>query len=310
MAVFRTRLAKRAQNRIRLVVGSLLLAFFLSSDMLRAFATTDVQRAKAAAAVLGAQVADCAAAASHWVYDPAKMKECVESATRGPAFMDPPGNTFYNIASSGLSCYGQQSRTLLSSLVAVGRFDVEDFTQRLAKDFGRDSEYEVKGSIDESNWPQRIKDVKMPLAGPWRHGSINSFLKNYVVEGKKYPECGSDDSQIDAACRIVPLVALYAGNPELPKLAEMAIRATQNTDSAVQYGMAFAKCLELLILGLEDTPASAVRSVAASLRTAGSNDAVADNLERVLDDFADMSLPDVAVALKPIDNPFAFAGLA
>ncbi|CAE8652235.1 unnamed protein product [Polarella glacialis] len=266
--------------------------------------------ARALAAVLGAQVADCAAAPSHWVYDPAKMSAAIEAANRGPAFMDPPGNTFYTVASNGLSCYGQQAFSMLSSLAELGRFDVEDFTRRVAEDFGRDSEYEVKGVINESNWPQRIKDVTMPLPGPWRHGSINKFLTNYVVEGKRYPECGSDDAQIDFACRIVPVVALYAGSPELSQIVEVAIRAIQNTESAVKFGLAFAKCLELLILGHAETPSAAVLSVVSSLKAADPEDAEAAGLERVLQDLAAMSLPEAALALKPKDNKFAFAGLA
>ncbi|CAE8665108.1 unnamed protein product, partial [Polarella glacialis] len=199
-------------------------------------------------------------------------------------------------------CYGQQAFAMLSSLAELGRFDVEDFTRRVAEDVGRDSEYEVKGCINESNWPQRSSDVTMPLPGPWRHGSINKFLTNYVVEGKRYPKCGSDDAQIDFACRIVPVVALYAGRPELSHAVEVAIRAIQNTGSAVKFGLAFAKCLELLILGHAETPSAAVLSVVSSLKAADPEDAEAAGLERVLQDLAAMSLPEAALALKPKDH--------
>lgn len=265
---------------------------------------------RAVAAVLGAHIADAAAAPSHWVYDPSKMKECLEKANRGPAFMDPPGNSFYKVSSSGLSCYGEQAFVLLASLAEVGRFDVADFTQRLAAAFGRESEYEVKGYVDEDKWPQLIKGVQLPLPGPWRHGSIKGFLNNYVTEGKRYPECGSDDEQIDAACRIVPLVALYAGDAELPKYTEMAIRAVQNTDGAVKWGMAFARCLELLITGKADMPSEAIKSVVDSLRKSDPDDPVVSHFEAVLDDLAGMSLADVGKSLKPKQATFPFAGLA
>merc|ERR1719473_2501547 len=104
--------------------------------------------------------------------------------------------------------------------------------------------------MDPANWPQLLSDVKMPIAGPWRHGSIKGFLTNYEVKGIKDPaKCGSDDSQIDCVCKVAPLVARYAGLPELRTVVEQAIRVVQNTDPAVRWGLAFADVLEGLVLG-------------------------------------------------------------
>ena len=69
----------------------------------------------------------------------------------------------------------------------------------------------VRGCIllHQENWPELKKNPtdekgeviaaerkwSMPLPGPWRHGSIKGFLKQYVTETKHFPECGSSDEQ-------------------------------------------------------------------------------------------------------------------
>ena len=69
----------------------------------------------------------------------------------------------------------------------------------------------VRGCIllHQENWPELKKNPtdekgeviaaerkwSMPLPGPWRHGSIKGFLKQYVTEKKHFPECGSSDEQ-------------------------------------------------------------------------------------------------------------------
>lgn len=269
-------------------------------------------RARAAAAILGSQVADAAAVPSHWIYDPEKMEKALATMKRGPAFMDPPRNGFYRVPSGGQSCYGDQAFVLLSSLAQCGRFDVEDFTARQAAAFGRDSEYELPGCTSASDWPNLAKGVPLPVPGPWRHGSIKQFLRLYVTEGKRYPECGAPDESlsIDFVCKIVPLVAMYAGSGELPAMVDKAIRTTQNTDGAVQYGLAFAQCLVHLILGREETPSAALRTVVQSLRESDPDSAIASQLEAVLEDFSELSLPELGLVLKPASSTFRYAGLA
>lgn len=44
------------------------------------------------------------------------------------------------------------------------------------------------------------------------------------------------------------MTAIYAGHPELPKLVEIAVRAQQNSDRAVAFGVAAALLLEKVIL--------------------------------------------------------------
>lgn len=49
------------------------------------------------------------------------------------------------------------------------------------------------------------------------------------------------DEQMDCVLRIVPVVALYAGRPDMLEKAESVIRVTQNSDTSVAVGLAAAR---------------------------------------------------------------------
>mmetsp|Transcript_42574 Transcript_42574/g.112738 ORF Transcript_42574/g.112738 Transcript_42574/m.112738 type:complete len:156 (-) Transcript_42574:120-587(-) len=155
----------------------------------------------------------------------------------------------------------------------------------------------------------------MPLPGPWRHGSVKGFLTKYVTEGKRFPECGSDDKQVDGCCKVAPLVALFAGSDHLLALVDRAVRVTQNTDEAAGFACGFARVLEKLILEKASSVADAVSQAEADLQDPGRSfktlvDAeVAASLRR-LADFAGRAPGEVGMALKPEGAGFAFAGLS
>ena len=79
--------------------------------------------------------------------------------------------------------------------------------------------------------------------------------------GKRWPQCGSTDFQADCCCKIVPLVAAMAGDPQLYEHVEDAIRLTQDNDDAVAYGTAFAAILEAAVLGVAHPLSAAVDSL-------------------------------------------------
>ena len=55
-----------------------------------------------------------------------------------------------------------------------------------------------------------------------------------------YSGCDKDE-QMDCVLRIIPVVALYAGKPEMLDKAEEVIRVTQNSDTSVAVGLASAR---------------------------------------------------------------------
>jgi len=229
--------------------------------------------------LLGNLVGDAAGVSNHWVYDPVKMAEHVRQAKRGPAFCDPPGNSFYRAPPGGTSCYGDQTKCLLRSLIDCGAFEEADYARQLADCFGHSSLYELDAT-DPDNWPQLKQNPKdaagkvideqrlwrMPLPGPWRHGSIKGFLANFVTKGLPPLASGSDDEQVDGCCKVPPLVALYAGDPLLLPTVERVIRVTQNTDTAVAFACGLARVLESLVLGRAASVAEACLQACAALR--------------------------------------------
>lgn len=102
---------------------------------------------------------------------------------------------------------------------------------------------------------------QLPIEGPWRHASLKGFLKN-VDAGKE--ETGKDsgdsilrekhrqhvclsllgcesDCQIDGITKLAPLVAFYAGKPDMLEKVEQATRLTQNNDECVAETLAAAR---------------------------------------------------------------------
>uniref|UniRef100_A0A0E9TZA0 Uncharacterized protein n=1 Tax=Anguilla anguilla TaxID=7936 RepID=A0A0E9TZA0_ANGAN len=62
-------------------------------------------------------------------------------------------------------------------------------------------------------------------------------------------ETGCDiDNQIDGIAKLAPVVALYAGKPEMLEKVEAATRVTQNNDLCVVVTLAAARFLEYYIL--------------------------------------------------------------
>jgi len=285
--------------------------------------------ARARGAVLGCLVGDAAATPVHWVYDAQKLASHFQTAKRGPAFCLPAANGFYTTAPGALSCYGDQTLCLLESLVAKqGRLDVDDYAARLEEKFGKNSRYEL-GAEDPHNWPslkENPKDSKgnviteqrlwnLPLPGPWRHGSMKGFLKNYVNEGKRPPVCGGNDEQVDGCCKVPPLVARFAGDADLLTFVDRAVRVTQDTDLAVSYACGFARVLEKLVLGTASTVESAIALAEAELNAPERRfktplDAeVAANLARVMAEFAGVEHAEAGRRLRP-EGKFEFAGLS
>lgn len=270
------------------------------------------QSVRAVNAVLGALVADAAAVPSHWVYDLEKLGHALKEAKRGPAFLDPPNAGFYRVPEGHPSGYGDQVFVLLQSLAAQGKFDADDFCERLAKHFGKESVYEH--TTDPENWPSLVKDAAYPVTGPWRHNCLKKFLTRYVVEGKRYPECCTPEDHLsaDAWCKTVPLVARYAGKPELLTIVEAAVRITQSSDLVVQYALAYAQILELLVLGESANLSSALSVVINRLKAQDPASIPAEQLSLLTGDggLCNLTFSEAAAKLKPPESTFAMAGIA
>lgn len=205
---------------------------------------------RAIGAIVGSAVADAAAQPLHWVYDLQKLKAILDE-NPNPEFRSESANPFYRRPTGQQSCYGDQAYVLLESLSECGGLNVEDLKQRILKFFGPGSEYDTP-----VNDPYRQKGgprPQLPIDGPWRQGSLKSFLRN-VDAGKEDTGCETD-CQMDGIAKLAPIVAFYAGQPDMLEKVELATRVTQNNDECVAGTLAAARFLEHFILNGPDPKA-------------------------------------------------------
>ncbi|TNN72243.1 Crystallin J1C [Liparis tanakae] len=214
---------------------------------------------RAIGAIVGAAVADAAAQPMHWIYNADRLKEVLSDLEPCPEFRPQSANPFYRRATGEQTCYGDQAYVLLESLSQCGDVNVEDLTKRMYTFFGPGTVYDLP-----LNDPYRKKGgpkAILPIDGPWRNSSLKAFIRN-VDAGKE--ETGCDvDCQMDGVTKLAPLVALYAGRPEMLEKVEKAVRVTQNNDMCVAGTLAAARFLEHFILNGSDP--NALEAVLAQL---------------------------------------------
>ncbi|CAJ1081887.1 LOW QUALITY PROTEIN: crystallin J1B-like [Xyrichtys novacula] len=184
----------------------------------------------------------------HWIYNPDRLKEVLSDLEPCPEFRPQSANPFYLRQTGEQTCYGDQAYVLLESLSTCGDVDVADLTKSFYKFFGPGTVYDLP-----LNDPYRKKGgpkAVLPINGPWRNGSLKAFFRN-VDAGKEETGCDKD-CQMDGVTKLAPVVAMFAGQPEMLEKVEKAIRVTQNNDMCVAVTLAAARILEHFILNGSD----------------------------------------------------------
>uniref|UniRef100_G3NBJ1 Selenoprotein J n=1 Tax=Gasterosteus aculeatus aculeatus TaxID=481459 RepID=G3NBJ1_GASAC len=206
---------------------------------------------RAIGAIIGAAAADAATQPMHWIYNPDTLKEVLSDLEPCPEFRPESANPFYRRATGEQTCYGDQAYVLLESLSRCGDVNVEDLTKRIYKFFGPGTVYELplNDPYREKGGPKAI----LPIDGPWRNSSLKAFIRN-VDAGKEETGCDTD-CQMDGVTKLAPVVAMYAGRPEMLEKVEKAVRVTQNDDMCVAVTLAAARFLEHYILNGSDSNA-------------------------------------------------------
>nr|XP_022323163.1 crystallin J1A-like [Crassostrea virginica] len=211
-------------------------------------------------AIVGALVADAAAQPLHWNYKTADLDEFLKDKDE-VAFVEPSRNPFYCIQTGKHSCYGDQSRTILRSLVENNGVNVEKLKESLNVTFGPNTEYENEDNATYKDKSDVVKKV-YPINSSWRHSSIKSFLKKYK-EGEEIT--GIEDNQMDCVVNVVSVVALYAGRPDMLERVEEVVTITQNSDINVAVACTAARLLEYFILHGKTPGVEALNSVLGAL---------------------------------------------
>lgn len=194
-------------------------------------------------AVVGVIVADAAAQPTHWNYKTTYYHDQLKQLNRweNPEFLCPSLNAYYQVPCGSNSCFGDQAFVVLQSLVRSGTVDTNDLIAAHVQKFGPDGSYGPLGSTNV----QSAGDL--PISHPWRHGSLDRFLRN-IRNGATFPQCGSNDGSSDCFVKAVPAIALFAGHPRLKSFVSDVVRVTQNNGTTVGYACAAASILEQMIL--------------------------------------------------------------
>lgn len=262
------------------------------------FAETEARR-RAAAAVCGAYVADCASVGVQWIYDTAVLEELLEKKRRaeggddkdvGLEFFDPVASPFLaaDYRTGRPSPYGEETLVLIRALAAEeekpGSLHCGRYAERYSLAFGgaEGGAAGGKGGADapassSSPSPSFPPSQPPPFKG-YMNASTRGFLRNYAASGLRPPWSGADDKQADCVARVAPLVAAFGGgscwslssSSSLERATEMATRTTQNDDEAVAWACAAALVLRKVCLGerIED----AARAVVGELKEQGGDD--------------------------------------
>ncbi|CAG5125109.1 unnamed protein product [Candidula unifasciata] len=222
-----------------------------------------IEQQRKVAAVVGACVADAAAflfisfvfyaPLCNWISKMGKFYS--NDREKGGGARSSPGencqNPFYRI---------DNGKKKLS--MGTKGLNTDHLIQVTYETFGPDSEYENRVTNQYVVGEEKI-DLKptLPIHAPWRHGCVKDFLKN--LQQNKSPPGSLNDDQIDCAIRIIPVVALYAGHPDLLVKVEEALRVLQDCDLPVAVGLAMARVLEQYILNGD--PEDVLTTVVAAL---------------------------------------------
>mmetsp|Transcript_21970 Transcript_21970/g.28457 ORF Transcript_21970/g.28457 Transcript_21970/m.28457 type:complete len:273 (+) Transcript_21970:42-860(+) len=217
--------------------------------------TEELQRAYAS--ILGAAVADASAASCHWQYDAQILADIV--GDEDVAFWSGKNvNPFYKVAEGVNTCYGDQLVCVTESLATVWRNDfTTDLTKRFKTRFGESDDYtNAIQAKREYNYGYDQIPRSEPIAGPWIHGTIETFLADEISE---------TDTSADALLRTIPIAAIFHNDDQLLlDYTYSAVVLTQRAPSALKYSQLIAKALADVILNQRE-PYLALQSVASNV---------------------------------------------
>ena len=126
-------------------------------------------------------------------------------------------------------------------------FDAKDNAKRIFKTFGPGSPYDNMASASYST---NMTDMSMfPIQGKWRNPLLLRF-SNLYADGKEVKGMLKEDLNVDPdnIPRLVPLVALLAGKPNMLETAHDAAAQLQKSDLMLTSVMAACRLMEQYIV--------------------------------------------------------------
>eukprot|EP00802_Teleaulax_amphioxeia_P021015 Tamp_21336.p1 GENE.Tamp_21336~~Tamp_21336.p1 ORF type:complete len:349 (+),score=64.46 Tamp_21336:46-1092(+) len=168
-------------------------------------------------------VADAASMGLHWIYDVEKIKTLTKGVQH-PEFFEPPSCPFYKYEPGQLSPYGAEALGVLRILANSKNqeFDAQEFAVEL-------------------------KDYLKAYPGRLNHASKELIAA--IDSGKSFPACGADDSQANSLVKAALAVAAFQGRDDWALRAEDVMRAHQNNEIAIKFGMGAAHIVHRILRG-------------------------------------------------------------
>lgn len=195
-----------------------------------------------AAAILGALVADAAAAPLHWIYDQSKVKSLTQGG-ENVTFYPTSECPYYKIKTGRLSAYGDQAFATLKSIAEQKSLDIQKLEKQYFEFFGPGTDY-------DDALQQRAKG-KSPVIGPWTNGCVRIFLDKYASGERPFTTPSSNDP--DGFVKSIPVIALYAGNTkDMLEAVDKTVQTMQSSPTAVVFALAAARILEYFIIDAKD----------------------------------------------------------
>ena len=133
--------------------------------------------------------------------------------------------------------------------------------------FGPSSAYEHKGP---QGYSKGMKDMSMyPIQGKWRNFVLNRFVEHFSSGVTLKSILNDDDTNFDPdnIVRLIPLVSLYAGRPDMLEIAEEAALQLQVNDMTITVVLAACRIVEQFILHGDLNSEDNVRAVIAGLKS-------------------------------------------
>ena len=114
--------------------------------------------------------------------------------------------------------------------------------------FGPGSHYDNTGP---QNYSKQMKDKSMyPIKKKWRNFVLNRFVNYYPTGDSLENYVDENDTNVDPdnIVRLVPLVILYAGQPNMLEVAEKAAQQLQVNDMIITIVLAACRIIEQFVL--------------------------------------------------------------
>ena len=101
--------------------------------------------------------------------------------------------------------------------------------------------------FDAQEFAVELKDYLKAYPGRLNHASKELIAA--IDSGKSFPACGADDSQANSLVKAALAVAAFQGRDDWALRAEDVMRAHQNNEIAIKFGMGAAHIVHRILRG-------------------------------------------------------------